>query len=222
MTNLSQLLTDSVAADGDATAIRLDERSLSYAELDDLVGRVSSLVRQQGIGAGDRVGLMLPNVPQFAVVYYGVLRAGGVVVPMNPMLKEREVEYYLGDSGGQAGVRVVRRRRRGEGGGRRGGANCQVVADGAFEELLAGVSARSRGRAPRADDDTAVILYTSGTTGKPKGAELTHASLRRNTEVTARTLLLLEPADVVMGCLPLFHVFGQTCGLNAASPPGRP
>src|SRR5262249_8640575 len=70
--------------------------------------------------------------------------------------------------------------------------------------------------AGRADGDTAVILYTSGTTGRPKGAELTHANLRRNAEVTATTLLRLGPGDVVMGCLPLFHTFGQTCGLNAA------
>src|SRR5262249_26505111 len=69
---------------------------------------------------------------------------------------------------------------------------------------------------PRDDEDTAVILYTSGTTGTPKGAELTHASLRRNAAVTATTLLDLRPGDVVMGCLPLFHTFGQTCGLNAA------
>ncbi len=70
--------------------------------------------------------------------------------------------------------------------------------------------------AERADDDDAVILYTSGTTGVPKGAELTHANLLRNAEVTATTLLDTGPGDVVMGCLPLFHSFGLTCGLNAA------
>jgi long-chain acyl-CoA synthetase len=70
--------------------------------------------------------------------------------------------------------------------------------------------------ASRGGDDTAVVLYTSGTTGKPKGAELTHANLGTNAAVIARTLLLLAPEDVVMGCLPLFHSFGQTCALNAA------
>ncbi len=70
--------------------------------------------------------------------------------------------------------------------------------------------------AARADDDTAVLLYTSGTTGTPKGAQLTHANMRANASVTATSLLDLSPDDVIMGCLPMFHAFGQTCGLNTA------
>ena len=76
-------------------------------------------------------------------------------------------------------------------------------------------SAATHGHSGRQDEDDAVILYTSGTTGRPKGAELTHAGLVRNAELTARTLLKNNPDDVMMGCLPLFHVFGLTCGLNA-------
>jgi long-chain acyl-CoA synthetase len=95
------------------------------------------------------------------VTYYGVLRTGGVVVPMNPLLKAREVTE-------------------------------------------------------REEDDTSVILYTSGTTGQPKGAELTHANLARNTEVVRTDLLRLTADDVVFGGLPLFHSFGQGCTLNAA------
>ena len=82
-------------------AVRLDDVVLTYAELDDLTARVADRLRERGVEPGDRVGIMLPNVPAFPVIYYGVLRAGGTVVPMNPLLKAREVEHYLGDSGAQ-------------------------------------------------------------------------------------------------------------------------
>ena len=81
--------------------------------------------------------------------------------------------------------------------------------------LLADVSAVS-GPSGRGDLDNAVILYTSGATGQPKGAELTHAGLVSNAEISARTLFDVTPGDVIMGCLPLFHVFGLTCGLNVS------
>jgi long-chain acyl-CoA synthetase len=89
------------------------------------------------------------------------------------------------------------------------------VAPGAFEQSLAAVEPL-REPVPREDLETAVILYTSGTTGKPKGAELTHSGLNKNQAVTARTLIDVGPDDVVMGCLPLFHVFGMGCGMNAS------
>jgi long-chain acyl-CoA synthetase len=137
------------------------------------------------------------------------------VVPMNPLLKAREVEYYLGDSGAKLifawdGVSVEAAK-----GAEAAGADFVPVVPASFDQLLA-EHAPEAAVTSRADDDTAVILYTSGTTGRPKGAELTHANLVRNAAVTATTLLRLEPDDVVMGCLPLFHSFGQTCGLNAA------
>src|SRR4051794_30711013 len=102
MPNVADLLTRSAAAHPDRAAVKLDDAQLTYAALDRASGRVAALLRAKGVAPGDRVGLMLPNVLQFPVAYYGALRAGAVVVPMNVLLKEREVGYYLGDSGAKA------------------------------------------------------------------------------------------------------------------------
>jgi long-chain acyl-CoA synthetase len=135
-------------------------------------------------------------------------------VPMNPLLKSREVGYYLSDSG----ARVVLAWQSAAGEAAKGaadaGAQAITVATPDLADLLADYAPATE-QPGREDDDDAVILYTSGTTGKPKGAQLTHANLVRNAELTARTLLKNDPDDVMMGCLPLFHVFGLTCGLNA-------
>lgn len=96
--NLALDLTSTARPHGQRPALRLGEDVVSYAELDDATARVAGLLRELGVGPGDRVGVMLPNVPYFAVAYDGVLRAGGVVVPMNVLLKQREVAFNLGDS----------------------------------------------------------------------------------------------------------------------------
>jgi long-chain acyl-CoA synthetase len=215
MANLALNLVEAKDMYPDRVAVRLDELALTYRELDERSARVAGLLAARGVAPGDRVGLMLPNLPEFPVLYYGVLRAGAVVVPMNPLLKAREVEYYLADSGARLVFAWQAVAAEAAKGAEAAGAAFVPVEPGGLDQLLA-ESAPSTGVADRADDDTAVILYTSGTTGRPKGAELTHANLARNAAVTATTLLRLEPGDVVMGCLPLFHSFGQTCGLNAA------
>jgi long-chain acyl-CoA synthetase len=156
---------------------------------------------------------MLPNVPYFAVCYYGVLRSGGVVVPMNVLLKRREVAFYLGDSGAELMFAWEGFADDAKAGAEEAGAECIVVKPGEFEELLAGVEPR-REVVDRASDDTAVILYTSGTTGTPKGAELTHDNLKTNCEIT-RDMFGIGDDVVTLGALPLFHSFGQTCGMNA-------
>jgi long-chain acyl-CoA synthetase len=212
--NLALNLTATVWEQGDRTAVTLDEVALTYAELGERSARMAHLLRQRGLRAGDRVGVMLPNVPEFAVAYYGVLRAGGVVVPMNVLLKRREVAFYLGDAGSRLVVAWHGFSDEARAGALRAGAECLVVEPAAFDRLLSGVEARHE-VAARGAEDTAVVLYTSGTTGKPKGAELTHANLRRNVEVV-RELFSIERDDVILGALPLFHSFGQTCTLNAA------
>jgi long-chain acyl-CoA synthetase len=214
MTNLSSLLDEAAADQPDRPAVRMDDLVLTYAQLRDAAGRMSTLLASAGIEPGDRVGLMLPNVPAFPIAFYGALAAGAVVVPMNPLLKSREVGYYLSDSG----ARVVLAWHTAAGEAAKGAADAgaQAIAVTApdLADLLA-EHAPATEQAGRGNDDDAVILYTSGTTGKPKGAELTHANLVRNAELTAQTLLKNNPDDVMMGCLPLFHVFGLTCGLNA-------
>src|ERR1700691_3637276 len=102
MTNLSSLLERALAGHPDKHAIRMDDLVLTYAQLHDAAGRMSTLLASLGVEPGDRVGIMLPNVPAFPIAFYGALAADAVVVPMNPLLKGREVAYYLGDSGAKA------------------------------------------------------------------------------------------------------------------------
>jgi long-chain acyl-CoA synthetase len=158
---------------------------------------------------------MLPNTPAFAVVFYGIMRRGAIAVPMNPLLKSREVEFYLSNTGAKALFGTPAFAQAATDGAAAAGAHCWLADDAWLADLVADLPEQG---APvdRDDTDTAVVLHTSGTTGKPKGAELTHGGLARNAEVGVRTLLKIGPDDVVMGCLPLFHVFGLTCGLNAA------
>ena len=214
MTNMALDLREAAQMYPDRPAIRLDETTYSYAELDDLSARVAGWLHERGLRPGDAVGIMTPNVPHFPVFYYGVLRAGGIVVPMNPLLKAREVAHYLGDSGARMVIAWETAASEAIDGAASAGAQAVVISPPTLAEAAGWPSSPEVVR--RADDDTAVILYTSGTTGTPKGAELTHANMHRNASVTATSLLSLGPEDVVMGCLPLFHSFGQTCGLNAA------
>ncbi|MGI8417861.1 MAG: long-chain-fatty-acid--CoA ligase [Nakamurella sp.] len=215
MTNLAANLTATAARSPQSTAVILDDVRLSYADLDTATAKMAGYLAAQGIQPGDRVALMLPNIPAFAVIYYGALRAGAVVVPMNPLFKAREIEYYLSDSGAKM---IFAMPGAAEDGAKAVGVTF-VPVEGADTIAMASFTGGVEPVAAvvdRADSDTAVILYTSGTTGRPKGAELTHINLNSNQEVTARTLLTLTGDDVVMGCLPLFHVFGMTCGLNTS------
>jgi long-chain acyl-CoA synthetase len=214
MTSLVTYLETAARTHPDRPALVMDEAALSYAELWDRTAQVSGWLREKGHQPGDRVGLMLPNVLAFPVLYYGILRAGGVVVPMNPLLKGREVQHYLRDSGARLVFAWHTAGEAAAAGAAEAGAESVVVDEDTLTEIAGRPS--SPEVTERADDDTAVLLYTSGTTGTPKGAQLTHANMATNASVTASTLLELGPDDVVMGCLPLFHAFGQTAALNAA------
>ncbi len=211
--NLASLLTDTAARHGERTAIKLDDVALSFAQLEGASAHIAGMLEQHGFQPGDRVGIMLPNVPYFPVVYYGILRAGGTVVPMNVLLKEREVAFYLGDSGAKLLFAWHEFGTEARPGAEQAGTELIEVAPG-FEAAVGAAPARTE-VAEVEDGDTAVILYTSGTTGKPKGAELTHLNLKLNAETKVETLIKLTSDDVILGALPLFHSFGQTAAMNA-------
>src|ERR1700735_1282442 len=199
VTNLAKNLTDTTRAPAGRAAVRVDNAAMTYRALDDASARVARVLQERGLKHGRRVGIMMPNVAEVPVVYYGVLRAGGVVVPMNPLLKGREVAFA---SEARAGAEQA-------------GAGLIVVDDVGSPDLLA-AAAPAEDVADRNSGDTAVILYTSGTTGQPKGAELTHGNLISNTGVARSDIVRARPEDVIFGGLPLFHVFGQTVALNVA------
>jgi long-chain acyl-CoA synthetase len=212
--NLAENLSRTAKEHPDKVAMRLDDAELTYAQLDGASAHVAGMLKAKGVEPGDRVGVMLPNVPYFPVVYYGILRYGAVVVPMNVLLKKREVGFYLSDPEAKALFAWHDFAEAAEAGAEEAGAELILVKPGEFENQV-GEAEPITEIAERADDDTAVILYTSGTTGKPKGAELTHSNLAKNVEV-AYSLFDMSPDAVLLGALPLFHSFGQTCAMNCA------
>ncbi|GGL41462.1 long-chain fatty acid--CoA ligase [Phycicoccus endophyticus] len=218
MTNLATNLTTTAARMPDQDALRVNGQGVTYGQLHQMAARVAGALRAHGVEPGDRVAVILPNVPAFPVVYWGVLLAGGIVVPMNPLLKAGEIDYFFTDSGAKIAFVwpdfVAEATKGAENSGTR------VVTTGAMgpEDFEGGDAIADP--TPREDDDTAVILYTSGTTGRPKGAELTHRNIHLNAHRSAEVIQEMTSDDVVMGCLPLFHVFGLTVGLNAATVAG--
>jgi long-chain acyl-CoA synthetase len=213
--NLASLLTESARRAPELPAIRLGDAELSYGALDEQSARLATLLTEKGVEPGDRVGVMLPNVPEFPIAYYGVLRAGAVVVPMNVLLKRREIAFYLEDSGAKLVLAWHGFAAEARAGAADAGAELIEVEPESFASMLA-EHEPTEGLDDTEEGDTAVILYTSGTTGKPKGAELTHFNLFHNADVSSRKTCEITSGDVVLGALPLFHSFGQTVGMNAS------
>ncbi len=218
--NLAVILRESADASPGKPVAVYSGGQLTYAELDSLSDRLATGLAESGLRPGDTVAIQLPNIPQFLVAYFGILKAGGVVVPMNVLLKAPEIEFQLSDSRARAiitwaGVLEQAAKAAAEA----GVSDVYVVGQGAnapaavpFERLLA-ASAGGRRLEGRYLTDTAVIVYTSGTTGRPKGAELTHMQLYMNADIPGR-LFDIKPDDIVLTVLPLFHVFGLSSILN--------
>jgi long-chain acyl-CoA synthetase len=214
MTNFAQQLPAAASDEPDRPAVKLDDLVLTYGLLDAASARAAGVLRENGVQEGDRVGMQLPNVPYFPVVYFGALRLGAVVVPMNPLLKQNEVAYHLSDSGARVMVGWHQFADAARAGSEQAGAEAILVTPGEFEKLL-GDADQLDEVADRADDDPAVIIYTSGTTGTPKGATLMHSNLISGAEV-GRELVDAGPESVTVATLPLFHVFGMNSIMNVS------
>ncbi|MGH8910204.1 MAG: long-chain-fatty-acid--CoA ligase [Egibacteraceae bacterium] len=217
MLNLALLLEDSAREVPDRPAVVLGEQPLSYAAVNAAANQVANELVARGIKPGDRVALSCPNLPHFPVTYYGILKAGATVVPLNVLLKPREIAYHLRDSRARAYFCFA------------GTPELPIGAMG--EEAFGQVSSCEHlillepgavgiecqpatfESVATSSEDTAVVLYTSGTTGQPKGAELTHLNMLLN----ARLADVMYPRvdhDVHLVTLPLFHSFGQSVQMN--------
>ncbi|GAA0794477.1 long-chain-fatty-acid--CoA ligase [Spirilliplanes yamanashiensis] len=232
MLNLSVLLEDSARSHPDRDAVVLGDRRLTYAQVDAAAAQVAGLLVQRGIRPGDKVALTCPNLPFFPIAYYGILKAGAVVVPLNVLLKGREVAYHLRDSDAKAylcfqGTAELPMGEAGWAGFQEADA-CEhffvITADPAAASPIEGaetLGSAMHGQPPAfasvqtSADDPAVILYTSGTTGQAKGAELSHANLVLNALTCLRLFNTQIGADRHLLVLPLFHSFGSTVNMNA-------
>ncbi|MFC4449078.1 long-chain-fatty-acid--CoA ligase [Halorussus aquaticus] len=201
-------------------AVSFRGRETTYEEFWARTGQFAAGLADRGVGEGDRVAVYLPNLPQFVTAFHGTLRAGGVVVPMNPQYKSREIRHLLSDSEAQVVVTLsdlvpfveeVRDDTDVE----------HVVTVG--EEADAGTDFEAFLGDDHefevvdcADDDVAVQPYTSGTTGQPKGVQLTHNNLASNADTAAGLVPDgIRPDDKQLGVLPLFHIYGMTVVMNA-------
>jgi long-chain acyl-CoA synthetase len=231
MLNLSVLLEDAARETPDRDCLVFGDMRLSYSFVEGVACQVANLLRARGIQRGDKVAISSPNLPYFPMIYFGILKAGAVVVPLNVLLKPREIAYHLADSDAKAifcfeGTPDLPL-------GEMGWAGFQETPGcehffllpaslGTTESPIEGAELfwAALGGQPNTVDtalteptDTAVIIYTSGTTGQPKGAELTHGNLLSNVMVND-TLFLRTLHDTFLVTLPLFHVFGQVCVMN--------
>src|SRR2546429_4819132 len=169
VTNLARNLTDTTRIHAGRVAVRVANAAMTYRALDEASARVAGLLHERGLKPGDRVGIMMPNVAEVPVVYYGVLRAGGVVVPMNPLLKAREVAYYLGDSGAGQIFAWHAFADQARGGAEQVEAELIIVDGDSFPDLLASVEP-AFGVPDAGGEGTPVVPYTPCTHGQPKGA----------------------------------------------------
>ncbi|MCP4166598.1 MAG: long-chain fatty acid--CoA ligase [Chloroflexi bacterium] len=230
MINLS-ILVEASAQDYPAdVAVIFNDRTLTYAELNAAANMFANALTKMGIGKGDKVAVMIPNLPYFPIAYFGILKTGATVVPFNVLFTAREVAYHLQDSDAVALIGFAMFAEPAVDGFNQidtcrhlvvGSAdpnqpfshNSENVYD--FNQFLGLGGSPVFDTVQTSSNDPAVILYTSGTTGSPKGAQLTHSNMVMNAKGCA-DLLDIKHGDIALATLPLFHSFGQTVIMNAS------
>ena len=215
---LAAILAESAQRYPDQDAVVIGPQRITYAKLWQETRRYAAVLKEAGVQPGDRVAMLIPNVPDFPRVYYAILSLGGVVVPVHALLVAREIGFVLTDSRAKLLVAAAPLLTQGAAAAEQAGVSLLAVMGG---EDVRRLDTRATEVEPvatyveRQPDDEAVILYTSGTTGTPKGAVLTQLNMTMNAIISAGQVLNLRIDDVILGCLPLFHSFGQTCAMNA-------
>ncbi|RFA19872.1 long-chain-fatty-acid--CoA ligase [Subtercola boreus] len=219
--SVASILVEAAKRTPDHVAIVVGQTHTTYAELWQQTRQYAGALRDRGVGPGTPVAMLIPNVADFPRIYYAVLSLGGVVVPIHALLKGKEIEYVLRDSGAELLVCAAPLLAEGaKGAGLAGVPVLSVLLPEADPALPPRLEDEARASVPidtyvqRDPFDTATILYTSGTTGTPKGAEGSHLALVEQVNVSLLTTFDMKEGDRVLGALPLFHTFGQTCTMN--------
>ncbi|MEO1054130.1 MAG: long-chain fatty acid--CoA ligase [Bacteroidota bacterium] len=231
MLNLAVILEDSAKRYPNKDAFIFMDKSFTFTQINAAANQIANGLVSRGIKPGDKVALSCLNLPYFPMVYFGILKAGAVVVPLSVLLKRDEIAYHLQDAEAKAYVCFQGTPELPM--GQEGYAGFQTVdsctqfymitaqpTDPSPIEGTETLGALMAGQSPVFEtvatnpDDTACIPYTSGTTGKPKGAELSHLNLLLNANLS-RDLLQLERNDVQLIVLPMFHMFAMTVQTNA-------
>ncbi|WP_313810816.1 long-chain fatty acid--CoA ligase [Glutamicibacter sp.] len=218
--SVAAILAESATRHRDLPAITVNGQSTSYGDLWKETRAYAGVLRERGIGESDRVAVLIPNVTDFARVYYAILSLGAIAVPIHALLKRNEISYVLEDSGAKLLICAAPLLGEGAAGATNSGIETLSVLAPAelgstrLEDLAAEAEPIDT-YLPRHPEDIATILYTSGTTGKPKGALGTHIALVEQTNTLLLDTIDMRRGDRLFGGLPLFHTFGQTTVLNA-------
>jgi len=218
--NLADYVREAARRRPDSPALVVGATSLTWADVDEAVTAAAAGLIATGLTQGDRVGLLLGNRPEFVIAYFGALRAGLVAVPLNPGFTPPEISRLIDHSGTSL---LVTDRETVSAARQAGTAGLQVVVAGPvevgeerFDDLLARGRELGSDHGAVAPGDLAVLLYTSGTSGDPKGAMLTHSALRASVEqVAALDTPVVAPDDVVLLVLPLAHIYSLNGTLGA-------
>lgn len=212
-------------------AVAYSGKEISYAQLDSFSNQFANGLVKLGVKKGDRVALFLPNIPQFVISYFGVLKVGATVTAINPMHREREVEYQLNDSGAQTIVALdslysiiekVRGKTKLEnvivtGLDEYGSENINpsnITSELSFQELIDTAAKKPLNKQFDPNEDLAALQYTGGTTGTAKGAMLTHTNLVSNALMFAAWIKGTEAQETFLTALPLFHIYGMTTSMT--------